>query len=139
MNRWIWRKRTISLLTRETTNRASLLTVPTTFEEYKKALITAINSLTWHSFLAKGQANFFKSKKESLLPNKPIFQVILQRIKNFLYRIRFKVSIEVSNIVLFIPWSFINLMLMMKNSSMNLFVLLQMAIPIPWPHPYVNF
>ena len=37
----------------ETTDRASLLTVTTTFEEYKEALITAINSLTKYSFLAK--------------------------------------------------------------------------------------
>ena len=37
----------------ETIDRASLLTVPPTFEEYKKTLIRAINSLTKHSFLAK--------------------------------------------------------------------------------------
>lgn len=37
----------------ETTDRTSLLTVTTTFEEYKEVLITAINSLRKYSFLAK--------------------------------------------------------------------------------------
>lgn len=37
----------------ETTDRTSLLTVTTTFEEYKEVLITAINSLRKYLFLAK--------------------------------------------------------------------------------------
>ena len=53
----------------EAADKTSLLTVTTIFEEYKEALIAATNSLTKHSFLAKCQANFLKSKKESLLPN----------------------------------------------------------------------
>ena len=53
----------------ETTNWASVLTVETTFEDYQEALIAARNSMAKHSFLAKCQANFLKSKKELLLPN----------------------------------------------------------------------
>ena len=56
----------------ETTDRASLITITTTFEEYKETLIEAIDLLTKHSFLAKCQASFLKSKKEALLANEAI-------------------------------------------------------------------
>jgi len=56
----------------ETTDRATLITVTTTCEEYKKTLISAINSLTKHSFLAKCQANFLKAKKDSLQKSEAI-------------------------------------------------------------------
>ena len=52
----------------QTTDRASLVTVTSTYEEYKDTLI-AINALTKHSFLANCQANFLRAKKESLKAN----------------------------------------------------------------------
>ena len=48
----------------------ALATLTTTFEEYKELLIDSINNLTWHSYLAKAQARYVKSKKESLSANK---------------------------------------------------------------------
>ena len=50
----------------QTTDRAALVTLITTFEEYKEILINSINKLTRHSYLAKAQARYVKSKKESL-------------------------------------------------------------------------
>ena len=53
----------------QTTDRAVLATLTTRFEEYKELLIDIINNLTWHSYLAKVQARYVKSK-ESLCTNK---------------------------------------------------------------------
>ena len=53
----------------QTTDRASLVTVTSTCEECKDTLISAINTRTKHSFLAKYQGNFLRSKKESLKAN----------------------------------------------------------------------
>ena len=54
---------------RQTTDRASLVTVISTYEEYKDTLISAINAITKPLFLAKYQANFLRAKKESLKAN----------------------------------------------------------------------
>ena len=48
------------------------LTITSTCEEYKDNLISAINVITKHSFLAKCQANFVRAKKESLKANEVI-------------------------------------------------------------------
>ena len=53
----------------QTTDTASLATVASTFEEYKDILISPINAITKHSFLAKCQTNFLRAKKESLKAN----------------------------------------------------------------------
>ena len=53
----------------QTTDRASLVTVISTCEEYRDILISAINAITKHLFLAKCQANFLRAKKESLKAN----------------------------------------------------------------------
>ena len=50
----------------ETTDRASLVTVTSTCEEYKDTLISAIIAITKHLFLTRCQANFLRAKKESL-------------------------------------------------------------------------
>ena len=54
---------------RQTTDHAAQATLTTTFEEYKKLLIDSINNLTRHLYLAKAQAKYVKSKKESLGAN----------------------------------------------------------------------
>ena len=41
-------------------------------EQYKDTLISAINAITKHSFLAKCQANFLRAMKESLKVNEVI-------------------------------------------------------------------
>ena len=51
---------------------APLVTVRSTCEEYKYNLISAINAITKHLFLAKCQANFLTAKKESLKVNEVI-------------------------------------------------------------------
>ena len=56
----------------QTADRASLLTITSTCEEYKNTLIPAINTITKHLFLAKCQANFLRAKKESLKANEVI-------------------------------------------------------------------
>ena len=56
----------------QTTDRASLVTVTSTCEEYKDTLISAINAITKHSLLAKCQANFLGAKKESMKANEVI-------------------------------------------------------------------
>ena len=63
----------------QTTDRVSLATVTSAFEEYKNTLISnknnntlIINAITKHSFLAKCQANFLRAKKESLKVTKVI-------------------------------------------------------------------
>ena len=56
----------------QTTDRASLVTVTSTCEEYKDTLISAINAITKHSFLAKCHAYFLRAKKESLKVNEVI-------------------------------------------------------------------
>ena len=53
----------------DTTDRAMLTTLTTTYEEYKDIIVENINALTRHSFLAKCQAKFLKSKKETLGKN----------------------------------------------------------------------
>ena len=40
----------------DTTNRATLSTITTTYDEYKEALVNVIDDLTKHSYLAKCQA-----------------------------------------------------------------------------------
>ena len=50
----------------------SLVTVTSTFKEYKDTLISAINAITKHLPLAKCQANFLIIKKESLKVNEVI-------------------------------------------------------------------
>ena len=57
---------------RQTTDRASPVTITSTCEEYKDTLISAINTITKRSFLAKCQANFLRAKKESLKANEVI-------------------------------------------------------------------
>ena len=54
---------------RQTTDHAAMATLITTFEEYKELLIDNINNLTRHLYLAKAQAKYVKSKKESLSAN----------------------------------------------------------------------
>ena len=54
---------------RQTTDHAAMATLITTFEEYKELLIDNINNLTWNLYLAKAQAKYVKSKKESLSAN----------------------------------------------------------------------
>ena len=56
----------------QATDRTSLVTVTSTCEEYKETLISAINNVTKHLFLAKCQANFLRAKKESLQANEII-------------------------------------------------------------------
>ena len=56
----------------QTTDRASPVTVTSTFEEYIDTLISALNAITKQSLLAKCQANFLRAKKESLKANEVI-------------------------------------------------------------------
>ena len=56
----------------QTTDRASLETLTTTYGEYKELLIEKINELTRHSYLAKAQAKYIKAKKEGLEKNEVI-------------------------------------------------------------------
>ena len=56
----------------QTTERASLVTVTLTCEEYKDTLISALNAIRKHLLLAKCQANFLRAKKESLKANEVI-------------------------------------------------------------------
>ena len=51
----------------QSTDRASLIMVTSTCEEYKGTLISAKNAIRNHSFLAKCQANFLRAKKELVL------------------------------------------------------------------------
>ena len=57
-----------------------------TFEEYKEHLIDRINNLTQHSYLAKAQARYVKSKKESLGANKAM--VLGNFAENYQYLIQ---------------------------------------------------
>ena len=50
----------------QTTDRASPVAVTSTCEEYKDTLISTINAIMKHSFLAKCQATFLRAKRESL-------------------------------------------------------------------------
>ena len=54
----------------DTTDRTTLTTLTTS--EYKDQVIEVINNLTKHSYLAKSQARYLKSKKESLGENEVI-------------------------------------------------------------------
>ena len=56
----------------QTTDRAFMVTITSTCEEYKDTLLSAINAITKHSLLAKCQANLLRAKKESLEANEVI-------------------------------------------------------------------
>lgn len=56
----------------DTTDRATLTTLTTTYEEYKDIVVENINALTRHSYLAKCQAKFLKLKKETVGKNEVI-------------------------------------------------------------------
>ena len=56
----------------QTTERAYLVTVISTCEQYKETLTSAINAITIHVLLAKCLANFLRAKKESLKANEMI-------------------------------------------------------------------
>ena len=62
----------------QTTNRASLVTVTSTCEEHKDTLISAINVIIKHLFLAKCQAKFLGAKKESLGDSAENYQFLVQ-------------------------------------------------------------
>ena len=56
----------------QTTDRASLVTITSTYGKYKDTLISAINATTKHLFSAKCQANSLRAKRESLKVNEVI-------------------------------------------------------------------
>ena len=68
-----------------------------TCEEYKDTLISTINAITKHSFLAKCQANFRRAKKESLKVNEEIVLEDLLKITSSLSKTKSKVTIGVKN------------------------------------------
>ena len=68
----------------QTADRASLVMVTSTCEEYKDTLILAINAITKHLFLAKFQANFLRAKKECLKANEVIVPGIFAENYQFL-------------------------------------------------------
>ena len=55
-----------------TTDHATLATMTTTYKDYKEILIETIDKLTRYSYLAKCQAQYLKSKKESLGKNEAL-------------------------------------------------------------------
>ena len=55
-----------------TTDRATLTTVISTYEEYKEHLISSIHNLTKHSYIAKCQARYLNLKKDRLGKNEGI-------------------------------------------------------------------
>ena len=55
-----------------TTDCATLATMTTTYKDYKDILIETIDNLTRHPYLAKCQAQYLKSKKESLGKNEAL-------------------------------------------------------------------
>ena len=70
----------------KTTDRVSMVTVASTWEEYKDTLVSAIKALTKHSFLAKCQDNFLRAKKESLKANEVI--VLRDFVKNYQFLVQ---------------------------------------------------
>ena len=56
----------------ETTDRATLATLTTTCDIYKQLLIECIDDLTKHSYLAKCQGQYLKTRKENLSRNEVI-------------------------------------------------------------------
>ena len=68
-----------------------------TCEEYKDTLISTINAITKHSFLAKFQANFLKAKKESLKANEVIVFADFGENYSSLCKMKSKVTIGVKN------------------------------------------
>ena len=74
----------------QTTDRVALATLTTTFEEYKELFIGSINYLTRHSYLAKAQARYIKSKKESLDATKVM--VLGDFAENYQYLIQDKIQ-----------------------------------------------
>ena len=70
---------------------ASLVAVTSTCEEYKDTLISAINVITKHLFLAKCQANFLRAKKESLKANE------VNVFENFAENYQFLVQDEIQS------------------------------------------
>ena len=56
----------------QTTDKASLVTATSPCEEHKDTLMSAINAIAKHSFLAKCQANFLTAKKKLLKVNEVI-------------------------------------------------------------------
>ena len=50
----------------QTTDRSMLVTLTTTCDEYKQLLVETMDALTKHSYLAKCQAQFLKTKKGKL-------------------------------------------------------------------------
>ena len=73
----------------QTTDRAAVATLTTTFEEYKEPHIDSINKLTRHSYLAKSQARYMKSKKKSLGGNEVM--VLGDFAENYQYMIQDKI------------------------------------------------
>ena len=69
-----------------TTDRVSMVTVTSTWEEYKDTLVSAINAIIKHSFLAKCQDNFLRAKKESLKANEVI--VLRDFVKNYQFLVQ---------------------------------------------------
>ena len=78
----------------QTTNQASLVKVISTCEEYKDTLISAINAITKHSFLAKCQANYLRAKKESLKANELTFLGDFDKNYQFLVQDNPKLPLE---------------------------------------------
>ena len=70
----------------QTTDRVSMVTVTSTWEEYKDTLVSAINAIIKHSFLAKCQDNFLRAKKESLKANEVI--VLRDFVKNYQFLVQ---------------------------------------------------
>ena len=81
----------------QTTERASLVTVTSTCEQYKDTLISAITAIIKHQFLARCQGNFLEAKQESLKANEVFFLGILLKITSALCKMKSKVTIGVKN------------------------------------------
>ena len=71
--------------------RASLVTVTSTYKEYVDTLISTINAITKHLFLTKCQANFLRVKKEFLKANEVIV------LGSFTENYQFLVQDEIQN------------------------------------------
>ena len=78
----------------QTTDRAALATLTTTFKESKKILIDSINNLTRHSYLAKAQARYMKLKRESLGQTRLWCLGTSQRTSSVRSRTRYKVPTD---------------------------------------------
>ena len=58
----------------QTTDRSTLITQTNTFEEYKELLISCIDKLTSHSYIAKCQGRYLKNLKEHLVSDQCIIR-----------------------------------------------------------------